>query len=355
MNYLARINNLQNKIRENALDAFLISNPTDLFYFTGVKVSAGKLLVDLKQATFIVDGRYLESCKKSSPFPVVLSSENILGELLTHVKKLGIDGETITHQFFLDLEKECTRKNISLSATKGLISTLRAIKDSQEITLLKEASALGVLGFNFVLNNLKEGVLEAELSFQLEMYWRQKGAIGVSFEPIIAFGSNSSMPHYRSAKAQLKKGDIVLIDIGVHLNHYHSDMTRVVFFGNPDPKLIEIREIVDQARLKALELCKPGTEIENLDAAARGWIEEKGYGPYFTHSLGHGIGLDVHESPTVRKSLNGAKLQQGMAITIEPGIYLPGLGGVRIEDTIVITQDSHENLTNQDTYFFIDV
>lgn len=354
MDYLKRISRLQEKFQQYQLDAFLITNLTDILYFTGLKLSAGKILATSHEVHLIVDGRYIELCKKNSPLPVLLSDEKVLWTLLDKVNRLGVDGEVLSHLSFLDLQKESLKQNIELIPLKGLVHSLRAIKDPSEIALLREAAELGSLGFDFVLNSLKQGISEEELSLDLEIYWRKKGAFGVSFEPIIAFGVHSSMPHYRAGKAKLKKGDIVLIDIGVNLNHYHSDMTRVAFFGDVDPKLKEVREIVEKAYKAALTLCRSEVETAELDTAARGLITAAGYGNYFTHSLGHGIGLDVHELPLLKKSPNYI-LKEGMAITIEPGIYLPGLGGVRIEDTIVITHDSYENLTNRETYFLIDV
>ena len=153
------------------------------------------------------------------------------------------------------------------------------------------------------------------------------------------------MPHYKGGSTALKKGDAVLLDIGVNWHRYHSDMTRVVFFGKPKPKILEIYEIVLAAQLAALELCRPGSKIGELDEAARDYIASKNYGEYFTHGLGHGVGLEIHEAPSVRSKGpdKNLKLEEGMAITIEPGIYLPGVGGVRIEDTVIITKKGHEN------------
>ncbi|MCH9703190.1 MAG: M24 family metallopeptidase, partial [Chlamydiae bacterium] len=183
---------------------------------------------------------------------------------------------------------------------------------------------------------------------ELEIFWLQNGAAGVAFSPIVAFGENSSKPHYHPQDRPLREDDAVLIDIGVTLDHYHSDMTRVLLPKDPDPKMVEIYAVVKEAQKRALALCKPKSVVADLDAAARDYITECGYGDHFVHSLGHGIGLEVHEAPRLYKE--GAdvdlRLEAGMAITIEPGIYLPGIGGVRIEDTVVITNEGHINLTN---------
>jgi Xaa-Pro aminopeptidase len=212
---------------------------------------------------------------------------------------------------------------------------------------LRKAANLGTEGFEYLLEIIREGISEAELAVELEIFWKRKGSRGLSFQPIIAFGASSSMPHWRASSARLKKGDAILIDIGVHYHHYHSDMTRVVYFKEADPKMVEIHSIVQEAQQLALSLCKPGVKIGELDKTARDSITKRGYGAHFTHSLGHGIGLEIHELPTLRSGSpqSDLLLEPGMCITIEPGIYLAGVGGVRLEDTVVITESGYENLT----------
>lgn len=211
---------------------------------------------------------------------------------------------------------------------------------------MREAAELGCQGFDYIVSLLKENVQESDLALALEFYWRKKGAQGVAFDPIIAFGENSALPHYRAQEVRLKNNQIVLMDIGVRYRHYHSDMTRVVFKGEVEDELLKIRDIVEEASMRALSILKPGVSIAEVDLAARSYIESKGYGPYFTHSLGHGVGLQIHEFPFLRKS-SPHNLQEGMVITIEPGIYLPKLGGVRLEDTVSITATGFENFTTR--------
>lgn len=174
----------------------------------------------------------------------------------------------------------------------------------------------------------------------------KKGGQGVAFEPIIAFGENSAIPHHRASETRLSQGMTVLIDIGVKWKGYHSDMTRTLFWGEPPEIMREIYDIVQEAQMRALTICKPGTLIGELDSAARDYITSKGYGEKFLHSLGHGVGLEIHEWPLIRKRepYQSLPLQAGMVITIEPGIYLSNIGGVRIEDTIVITPTGYEIL-----------
>lgn len=366
MLYEARIKKLQESLPSLGCDALIIEDPTNLYYLTGMSLSTGSLIVYGKGALLFVDGRYLEVCKKHSPVPVLLTENPPFKTQLTlsplnEIKKLGFDTEKTTYKNYLQLkgwiEKGSSIKMIPLDAP---VQPLRAVKDEEEIKLLKNAGTLGSEGFDFVCTLLKEGISEIEIATELEIFWKRKGGKAMAFDPIIAFGPNSSMPHYRCGPTPLKSGDVVLIDIGVNLNNYHSDMTRMAYFGTPDPRIEAIHAIVQQAQRAALDICVPGTTLGALDAAARDLIEAAGYGQYFTHSLGHGVGLDIHEYPTIRKSkpagsnpLSQVPLVPGMVITIEPGIYLPGIGGVRIEDTVVITQKGYDNFTNRPTAPFI--
>lgn len=356
-----RLNKLQSLLSEKGCDGLIIEDQINLYYLTGLNISSGKLVVHPQGAHLIVDSRYIEMCKNSSPFPVLLAENSqtlynlFSSPELSSLQCLAFNSDNTTYGAFLQLQKEIeaynakTSKNLSLKPIENPTAKLRTIKDPSEISILKEAAKLGSEGFDFICSILKENITEAEIAVELEIFWKRRGGKTIAFDPIIAFGTNSSMPHYRVGNKKLQKGKSILIDIGVNYENYHSDMTRVVYFGEPDPKLLAIHEIVQKAQQYALDLCRPHTLIGDLDAAARDYITEQGYGENFTHSLGHGVGLEIHESPTIRNKppYNATPLQEGMVITIEPGIYLPGIGGVRIEDTVVITANGHENLTNR--------
>lgn len=350
---LKRIKKLQEVLVEKDLDAFIVDDLTNLLYLTGQQLSLGRLVVTPKAARLIIDSRYYESCKKQSPIPVVLHEPHVLEKLLeqkqfSNIKAIGFDAETTSFKQHRDLQvllKKVDRK-IKLAPLNNPVKQLRSIKDDTEIAILKKAANLGSEGFHFVCSLLKAGITEIEVANELEIFWKRKGSKGLAFESIIAFGPNSSMPHYRPQDVKLKKGQPVLIDIGVNLDDYNSDMTRVVFFGKPQPKMVEIYNIVLEAQKAALALCKPGTLISDLDKAARDLITSRGYGKNFTHSLGHGVGLEIHEEPTLRAQPTKQRLVPGMIITIEPGIYLSDIGGVRIEDTVAITEKGHINLSS---------
>ncbi len=258
---------------------------------------------------------------------------------------MGFDAEYTTYDSFKSL-LAFTEKLIPL---KSPIRRIREIKEPDEIDKLRAAADLGSKGFDYVCTLLTEGISEEKIARELEFFWRKKGGEKLAFDPHIAFGAGTAQPHYHSSNRVLKKDEPVLIDIGVVVDHYYSDMTRVVFFGEPKPEIEKIYRIVFEAYSAALELCRPGTKIGDLDHAARGVIEQEGYQDYFPHSLGHGVGLEIHESPTLRSKGEDVErgLEEGMVITIEPGIYLPGSFGVRLEDTIVITQEGYANITNR--------
>lgn len=354
-----RLSKLQAVLNEIPCDGLLVEDEINLFYLTGLSLSAGQLLITTQTAHLIVDSRYYEMAKKRAPYPVILQEgpETFLKMLTSHklpaIKTLAFSSDNTTYGSYLRLQERIDHfwqksgRSIALKPVENPVAKLRIRKDEDELKILREAAKLGSEGFDYVLTLLKPGITEAEIAVELEIFWKRRGSKTLAFDPIIAFGTNSSMPHYRVGNQPLKMGQPVLIDIGVNFRHYHSDMTRVVFFGGADPKMLAIYEIVKSAQTKALELCRPGVPIGSLDSAAREIIAEAGYGENFTHSLGHGVGLEIHEAPTIRDKppYGDVPLQEGMVITIEPGIYLPGIGGVRLEDTVAITREGHENLT----------
>ncbi|MBS0621669.1 MAG: aminopeptidase P family protein [Verrucomicrobia bacterium] len=314
---------------------FLVEDPINLRYFTGLELSAGVLL---EGERLFVDGRYLEVAKERSPVPVELFSWEKL-QYLTHVE---VDTTTITaHR--LEVLKE--KLPCEITALPFACQRKRMIKKPEEIVALRKAADLGSLGFDDACNRLEEGISEKEVAKQLEIFWLNQGADGVAFSPIVAFGEHSALPHHRCSERKLKKGDTVLLDLGVKLNGYASDMTRVLFFGEPDQRILEIYSVVLEAFEKSKAALRPGMACLAVDEVARAHIAAAGY--EFVHSLGHGVGLEVHEAPVLSKREPWADvaLQEGMVITVEPGIYLPQVGGVRLEDTFLITQGECESLT----------
>lgn len=349
MTFKARRNKLRDFLKKEGSDGCIIQDEVNLFYYTGKTLSAGRLIILQDRDFLFVDGRYFEACQKQRDLAVLPLNDKAFETEIAPNLSFMVDSDEISLSAFQDLTSLLERCHHSLKSKKGFLRKLRSVKEVAEISCLTEASKLGLLGFDLIKEELKEGVTEKKLASLLEIFWKTKGAEGAAFSPIIAFGKNSALPHYRAGDEKLKKGDIVLVDIGVTLDRYHSDMTRVIFFGDPDPKLLEIHSIVFEALQRAEDALSSGKKIDEIDQIARDYIGSKGYRDNFTHSLGHGIGLEVHEFPTLRASgaSSGIILEEGMVITIEPGIYLPGIGGVRLEDTLVITKDGYKNLTNR--------
>jgi Xaa-Pro aminopeptidase len=335
-------------------DLFLIDDPTMIFYLTGVELSLGRLYLGREKKVLFVDGRYFEYAKKTASCDVLLSKEeNFRSFFLSLEKKeiqVGFDSNNVTvlsHQHLLAFAESMKKLNRSL-LFKDLyfpFCELRLLKESKEIAALQSSASLNWKGFEHVCSLLKEGVTEEEMAWEFEKFCREGGAEKMAFDPIIAFGENSACPHHHPGKRALKKNEIVLIDVGVMLDSYASDMTRSIFFGSPHPKLAEFYTVVQRAQRKALMLCKPGERLGALDEAARKEITAAGFGELFVHRLGHGVGLEVHEYPSIAKEGEDSQriLEPGMVFTVEPGIYLQGLGGVRYEDTIVITDAGYEN------------
>jgi Xaa-Pro aminopeptidase len=355
MNYPERLKRIRQKLSHLPCEALLIDHSTDLFYLTGLELSAGKLLISQTSSQLIVDGRYHEKSLSQTLYPVCKLSDDAVNEwlLANDLHSLGFDINQTTYLGYTALNQmveELKSKNHPLEVIpiEPVVQEMRMIKDQEEIACLRAAARLGYQGYEYVVSLLREGILESEIAFELEFFWRKLGAKKLAFDSIIAFGPNSSMPHYHAGSAPLTQDTHILIDIGVVLDHYHSDMSRVVFFGTPPEPIRNIFPIVEEAQQKAIELCRPGTPIKDLDDTARKIIESHGYGESFTHSLGHGLGLNIHEPPIIRRKgpYSELLLQPGMVITIEPGIYLPRIGGVRIEDTILITEEGHEVLSS---------
>lgn len=345
MDFKGRINKLRKIFSEAGCSGFFIDDPLNILYLTGCHLTAGKVFVGEIEAHLIVDGRYYELCKKQSPIPVLKAEEIPLKELLAPLATVGFDSNIVTHQQFLELQKVAPQT--TFHPMNACLQRLRSVKESSELEALRTSAAFAVEGARYLSTLLIEGITEKELAIALEIFWKQQGSQALSFDPIIAFGPNSSMPHYRAGTARLQKGQHVLIDIGVQFHDYHSDLTRIVYFGDPDPKIKEIEEIVVAAYQRAIDMCRAGVRVGDLDLAARDHIASKGYGDYFTHSLGHGVGLEIHEFPLIRdrEPFRDVILEAGMVITIEPGIYLPGIGGVRYENTVIVSDAGCEVIT----------
>lgn len=351
MNYQKRIEKVQHLLSKEKVDLFYIEDETTLLYLTGLVLENAKMVISLQGAALFVDGRFTAYAKEKSPCDFFsLSDENLLSFFRKEKgKKCGVD-ENISFSSYLKL-KDLLEKNrlAEVTAITNPTLSLRMVKDKEEIQRIKQACSITWSCFEHLCSFIKEGMTEKEVVLEFEIELRKKGATSSSFDPIVAFTENAAYPHHIPGDRKCKKDDVVLIDMGVVVEHYRSDMTRIFFKGNPPDEVQKIYDIVRKAHDKALSLCKPGVKLGELDKAARSVISEAGYGKYFPHSLGHGIGLLTHESPKVKEDGPDKDLilRPNMVFTIEPGIYLPGVGGIRYEDIVVITPESYENLYTQ--------
>lgn len=348
-----RTEKLLSVLKEQDIDAMIIVNPSNrryLSYFTG---SAGVLYISPTTQVLLTDFRYIEQANTQCPDYEILNHQAkgilpSLKELMDkdQVKTVGIESNSVT---FADYEDyKANFGEITIKGTKNMVEGLRQIKDHTEIESLKRAETIGDIAFTniirFIREHVKNGITENEIALELEVNMRKNGAQGTSFSSIVAAGTKSSLPHAVPEDVILKEGDFVVMDFGCIYNGYCSDMTRTIVIGEPTQKHIEIYNTVLLANQEALKAIKPGKTGKEIDAIARDIIADAGYGDYFGHGLGHSVGLDIHENPRLSMADN-TPLEPGMVVTVEPGIYIPGFGGVRIEDLVVVTENGIENLT----------
>ncbi len=328
----------------------LVTSETNIRYLTDFANSEGTLFVTKNKSYLLVDFRYGEAAQKNVTNCEVVVYDNYAESLKEIVKKHGIEQLMIEISDVTIKRAESLRpilndvdcKLVSNNILDKLISNMRIIKSSDEIAKIEKAQQITEEAFLELLNIVKPGVTEAELALELEFLMRKKGAEGVSFDLITITGKKTSMPHGVPGNEAVQRGDFVTFDIGAIYDGYHSDMTRTIAVGEVSDFQREIYNIVLEAQLTAISKVKAGVKASDVDKAARDVIKSKGYGDYFKHSTGHGVGLDIHEQPFVSPK-SEAILSPGMIITVEPGIYLPDRFGVRIEDMGAVTKDGYRN------------
>ncbi|MFF0544283.1 M24 family metallopeptidase [Nocardia thailandica] len=354
--YAARRGNLRSLLVENGLDALLVTDLVNVRYLTGFTGSNAVLLVHAwdtraseDRSVIGTDGRYsaqvaaqvpdlrAEIARATAPRILGLAGEWQLG-------RVGFESHVVTvaeHTAFGEL-----RTGLQLVPTPGLVEQLRMVKDAYEIEQLRAACAAADAALRDLLDQglIRAGRTERQIARDLEWAMFAHGAEAVSFETIVAAGANSAVPHHRPTGAVLAVGDFVKFDFGAVVGGYHSDMTRTLVLGRPTDWQLEIYDLVARSQRAGCAALAPGVATSAVDAASRSIIEDAGYGPQFVHGLGHGVGLQIHEAPGVAKTSTGTLLQ-GVAVTVEPGVYLPGRGGVRIEDTLVVREGTPELLT----------
>lgn len=344
-----RLASLRKALGELHLEAILITNPYNRRYMTGFTGTAGFALITGDKAYFLTDFRYIVQATDQAPdFQVVehaVKPMQTVKELLDglSIKKLGLEQNHLSYSLYRSYEADLG--DIQAVPTSLVVEKLRMYKDAEEIAAMQAAADLADLSFTHILEYLKPGVSERDIAVEFEFFMRKNGAASSSFDTIVASGERSALPHGVASDRKLGMNEFVKMDYGALLKGYCSDITRTVSLGTPSDKLKEIYGIVLEAQLACVAGLKPGMTGKEGDALARDIIVKAGYGANFGHGVGHSLGLEIHENPRLSPNCD-IVFEPGMTVTVEPGIYLPGIGGVRIEDDLVFTETGVKVLTH---------
>lgn len=347
-----RIEKLRQKMAEQGLDGMLITDPLNRRYLSGFSGSAGMLLITDERTMLVVDFRYFERAEREAPgweqVRVVNKMQETLVEAVEQsgVRRLGIEGDHMTVAQWDEMREKLPE--VECISTQKFVLPMRAIKDAGEIESIKEAIRCSDAAFAHLCQTIRSGMTELEVAWELESYMRQHGASATSFPLIVGGGPNGAMPHASSGDRPICEGEPIVIDFGATVNGYCSDITRTICLGRSDERYNEIWSLVLRAQQAAEEQIRPGMTGQQADAIAREILTQAGYGEQFGHGLGHGVGLNIHESPSVGRLADKDILEPGMVFSIEPGVYLPGWGGVRLEDLVWLHEDGAEVLTGAD-------
>jgi Xaa-Pro dipeptidase len=331
---------LGERLRELDIEALLVTRAPNVRYLTGFTGSNGQVVVTPTSAVFFTDGRYTEQARHEVPdldrvnysweFPKALA------ERFSDVGTLGFEAHDVTvaaHGTYAE-----ALAGVTLVPTEREVERTRWVKDHEEIGLLRDAQEATDQAFEDILDRVAIGMSERGLARGLEDAMQRAGADGLAFEPIVAFGEQAAEPHHEPGHRLLREGDVIKLDFGALVGGYHADMTRTIAFGAPSPELRKVHDVVRQAQEAGIDAVRAGATGGEVDATARSVIQGAGYGERFTHGLGHGVGLEIHEGPSLRREGTDV-LPVGAVVTVEPGIYVPGLGGVRIEDSVEVTEN----------------
>lgn len=336
-------------LKSKKLDALLITSHEAVRYFSGFTGTDATLVIHSGKPRLLTDSRYTEQAKAQCPLYKVITYRKKFDAICESVKSLkaarvGIEArhmDIYTRKMIIKGLKGAARLVPQVKA----IDDLRMVKLKPEVDFLKQAAVLAESGFYKALEMIKPGVREKDVALEMEFFARKAGAGNIPFDFIVASGLRGAMPHGVASDKKIRGSEMITIDFGATFNGYASDETATVALGRPKAELVRIYEIVREAQSMAIDKARPGISLKKLDAVARDHIERAGYGKYFGHGLGHGVGLAVHEEPNL-SPLSKGKLEVGMIVTVEPGIYVPGLGGVRLEDMVHITDNGAKLITN---------
>ncbi len=347
--FKSRITKLRKLMNKKGLDGVLLVGDSNRNYLSGFTGNESFSIITQNNAFFVTDSRFTEQARlQVKDYEVLEYSKNtsfpdFLGELVknNNIKKLGFEEDIISFSTY-NLYKN--KVQCELIPMEGIVEEIRVIKDEYELKLITKAAEIADKAFDHIIKFVNPGMTEREIGLELEFHMKKLGATDLSFPSIVASGVRSSLPHGEATNKVVNKGEFLTLDFGCVYEGYCSDMTRTIVFGEPSQKMVEVYNTVLEAQQRALKAFKPGIPAIEVDKVARDYIKEKGYGDYFGHGLGHGVGRQIHEAPSVGYR-NAQELQIGMVVTDEPGIYIPDFGGVRIEDLLVITENGSQVLS----------
>lgn len=343
---MERVKKVQDKLSDYKIDALMITSPFNLRYVSNFTGTTGLSVITKDKAYFVTDFRYTEQAEdQAKGFEIIQNKGPIYDEVQKiieqdEIERLGFEKNHISFATYQELNEKFTSAIIPIA---GLVEELREVKSDEEVETIQKAIEITEDAYEHILSFIEEGMTEIQVANELDFYMRKQGASGVSFDTIVASGYRSAMPHGVASDKPIEQGDMITIDFGCYYKGYVSDMTRTFALGEPGDEMKEIYQVVLDAQAKVLDAAKTGMTGAELDRVARDHITEQGYGEQFGHSTGHGIGLEIHEGPSISYK-NERPLVPGNVITNEPGIYVLGVGGVRIEDDLLITADGNENL-----------
>jgi Xaa-Pro aminopeptidase len=360
-----RLDLLRSKFDSLGVDTIWIIQPENRRYLSGFKAadgqlneSSGCLFITMDQALLLTDSRYtIQAQQEVVGFDVVTYTKgliDILPEIFDrlHTRKLGFEGGYLIWDTYQKAKGKASHHSprVNLITLSDLVEELRKIKDPEEVDILSRSAQLMGDVLEQVIKELRPGQIEKDIAWKIETLIRKQGADGVSFPPIVASGPNGALPHAVPTERKIQKGEPIILDVGANVDGYCSDMTRTVFLGDPPSDFKEIYKVVRKAQVFALESVRPGMKTDEVDCIARDVITNAGFGDFFGHSLGHGIGMAPHEKPSVGQ-LKPEVLKEGMVFTIEPGIYMPGKGGVRLEEMVILQENSARILTTNKNFY----
>ena len=348
MRFSCRLDKARKSLDGLSLDSLILTNLQDIRYLSGFSGSAALALLRPEKACLFLDSRYItQATEEVAGFEVIPVTSSPWDSLIgcakeAKVSRVGFVPSELPYESHRKLREKM--EEAELVATPSLVSRLRMIKDPEEAETIRTSARLLSQNLEEILSLIRPGMREKEVAALFEYGLKMNGADRAGFETIVASGPRSAMPHAQASDRSIQSGEFLKIDGGSQWQGYHSDITRTLVLGRAAPRQEEIHQIVLEAHDQAIAAARPGMSAEELDGIARRVIEEAGYGQYFGHGTGHGVGLSVHEEPRIGRESH-ISLEEGMAFTIEPGVYLPGLGGVRIEDTVLLSADGAEVVT----------